>query len=184
MSNFEMQTRQMSKAEMMGRVAYRNKLKPSATPFLDTVLPGYEREAFNIIGSGVTEDASLAPAIPADGGFNVTYIRNKPGARVALHAHPTVEVFIPLTGRWAVIWNEGSDFGKTENEVVLDPGDCISVPTGVMRAFKNVSDQEAVLLVIFEGQDSGKVMWPKDVLDEAQKHGMRRDDQGNLVKSK
>ena len=183
MSNFEMETVQISKAEMMKRVARRNELKASSTPFLDTVLPGHEREAFNVIGTGVTEDAELAPAIPADGGFNVTYIRNKPGARVALHAHPTVEVFIPLTGRWAVIWNDDSDFGKTENEVVLEPGDCISVPVGVMRAFKNVGDEEAWLLVIFEGADAGKVTWPKQVLADAEKHGLRRDARGNIVRT-
>jgi quercetin dioxygenase-like cupin family protein len=185
MANFEMQTIQMTKAEMMTRVAKFDQLKPSKIAFIDTVLPGYEREAFNVIGLGVTENPEVRAAIPADGGFNVTYIRNKPGARGALHAHPTVEVFIPMTGKWAVIWGDDADFGKTENELVLGPGDVISVPPGVMRCFKNVGDEEALLLVIFGlekgSNDGGKVMWPKQVLAEAEKYGVARDEAGNMV---
>jgi quercetin dioxygenase-like cupin family protein len=186
MANFEMQTIQLSKAEMLKRVARRDEMKPSKIAFIDTVLPGYEREAFNVIGLGVTENPDIKPEIPGDGGFNVTYIRNKPGARGALHAHPTVEVFIPMTGTWAVIWGDDADFGKTENELVLGPGDVISVPPGVMRCFKNVGDEEAWLLVIFgldkSSNDGGRVMWPKDVLAETEKYGVGRDETGTMVR--
>ena len=182
MPTFEMKTIQLSKDEMLRYVARREDLQPSPIAFIDTVLPGYEREAYNVIGTGVTENAELKAAIPADG-FNVTYIRSKPGARGALHAHPTVEVFIPMTGQWAVIWNDDSDFGTTENEVHLGPGDVISVPPGVMRCFKNVGSEEAWLLVIFGGTDPGKVMWPESVLDEAEQYGLRRDAGGNMVRT-
>lgn len=185
MANFEMQTIQMTKEEMLTRMVRFKDLKPAKVAFLDTVLPGYEREAFNVIGRGVTENSEVGAAIPADGGFNVTYIRNKPGARGALHAHPTLEVFIPITGKWAVIWNDGNDFGKSENEMVLEQGDCIAVPPGVMRCFKNVGDEEALLLVIFglerDSNDGGKVMWPKHVYEDAAKFGLGRDETGNLV---
>lgn len=188
MANFEMQTVQMSKSEMLKRVARRDELQPSKVAFIDTVLPGYERETFNVIGLGVTENPDVRAAIPGDGGFNVTYIRNKPGARGALHAHPTVEVFIPMSGRWAVIWGDDSDFDKTENQIELEPGDVISVPPGVMRCFKNVGTEEAWLLVIFglvKGQeDSGKVMWPAGVLEEAQKYGVGRDESGQMIRAK
>ena len=75
------------------------------------------------------------------GAFNLAYVRSKPGARGALHSHPTVEVFIPMSGRWAVIWGTGADFGHTSNEIELGPGDVVSVPPGVMRCFKNVSNE-------------------------------------------
>src|SRR3546814_10777198 len=106
MANFEMQTVQMTKAQMMKYVAKFDELEPSRQAFIDTILPVYEREAFNVIGLGVTENPDVQAAIPASGGFNVTYIRSKPGARGDLHAHPTVEVVIPLSGRWSVIWGE------------------------------------------------------------------------------
>lgn len=187
MSNFEMQTVQLDKATMESRVARLKTMVPSKVAYVDTVLPGYEREAFNVIGNGVTENKDLVPAIPGDGGFNVTYIRSKPGARGALHAHPTVEVFIPLSGKWAVIWNDDADFGKTDNELVLEHGDVISVPPGVMRCFKNVGDTEAVLLVIFgldqSTNDGGRVMWPKEVLEAAATFGVARDAGGNLTRN-
>jgi quercetin dioxygenase-like cupin family protein len=186
MANFEMQTVEMTKEEMLTRVARREEMIPSKIAFIDTVLPGYEREAFNVIGLGVTENPDIKAAIPGDGGFNVTYIRSKPGARGALHAHPTVEVFIPMSGRWAFIWGDDADFDKTENQLELGTGDVISVPPGVMRCFKNVGDEEAWLLVIFGlekgGTDGGKVMWPKQVLAEAEKYGITRDETGAMVR--
>ncbi len=185
MANFEMKTIQPSMSEMLKRVARRDELVPSKVAFIDQVLPGYEREAFNVIGLGVTENPeAMSTAIQGDGGFNVTYIRSKPGARGALHAHPTVEVFIPMTGAWEVIWGDDADFGKTENTLTLGPGDVISVPPGVMRCFKNVSNEEAWLLVIFgldrERNDGGRVMWPKKVLEEVEKHGVIRDEEGQM----
>jgi len=186
MADFEMPTHEMSKADMLKRVARFKDLKPSKAAFIDTFLPGYEREAFNVIGLGVTENPDVTEAIPSEGDFNVTYIRSKPGARGALHAHPTVEVFIPMSGRWAVIWGDQSDFGKTENELVLEVGDAISVPPGVMRCFKNVGTEEALLLVIFvldkSRNDSGSVMWQKDLLSQVAQHGVTRDADGNMVK--
>jgi quercetin dioxygenase-like cupin family protein len=187
MSNFEMKTVQLSMSDMLKRVARVDEMKPSGAAFIDTVLPGYARETFNVIGLGVTENSDVRAAIPGDGGFNVTYIRSQPGARGALHAHPTVEVFIPLSGQWAVIWNDDADFDATENQLTLNPGDCISVPPGVMRCFKNVGNEEAMLLVIFgleQGRnDGGRVMWPKDVLEAAERHGIARDASGQMVKS-
>src|SRR3546814_9998709 len=39
--------------------------------------------------------------------------------RASPHAHPTVEVFVPLRGKWAVYWNEG----EAREEVILEPYD-------------------------------------------------------------
>jgi hypothetical protein len=43
--------------------------------------------------NGVTEDASLRPAIPDARDFNLTYVKAEPGKGAALHSHLTVEVF-------------------------------------------------------------------------------------------
>ncbi len=186
MVNFETETIQLTKEQMLQRVARRADLIPSKIGYVDTVLPGYQRDTFNVIGTGVTEDPLAAAALPSDGGFTVTYIRNKPGARGALHSHPTLEVFIPLTGKWAFIWNDNADFGKTEFEIEAGPGDVVSVPPGVMRCFKNVGDEEAWLIVIMGKQpgrdDAGRVLWPEEVLEEAKRHGAERDESGQLVK--
>ncbi len=173
-----MANRQVSREEMESRTARFDDLKPSAVAFVDTRLPGHERDIYNVIGAGVTEDASLKPAIAAAEGFNVTYSSADPGKGAALHAHPTVEVFIPMTGTWSVYWGD-----EGENEVILGPWDVVSVPVGVMRGFKNVGTEHAHLMAIIGGTDSGKVSWAKSVLDRAQKTGLALDDAGNLVEA-
>ena len=168
---------QVSKEEMLKRVARFTELKPSPQAFVDSRIPGHEREIFNVIGRGVTEDASLAPAITDARDFNVTFVHAGPEKGAALHAHPTVEVFIALSGRWAAYWG---DHG--ENEIVLDQWDTISVPPGVMRGFRNAGNEDAYLMAILGGSDAGKVAWAPAVLERAKQTGLELDEQGNLVR--
>jgi quercetin dioxygenase-like cupin family protein len=185
MKEFDVPIIEMSLDDMQKHVARFHDLVPLKMAFVDTVIPGYEREILSVIGRAVVESAESKPPIPALGAFNLAYVRSKPGARGALHAHPTVEIFIPMTGRWAVIWGTGADFEQTANQIELGPGDVISVPPGVMRCFKNIHTEEAVLMAIVGTvpgrEDAGRVMWPDDVLQEAAKYGAARDSEGELV---
>ncbi len=70
----------------------------------------------------------------------------EPGKGAALHDHPTVEVFVPISGRWVVYWGEDG-----ENEILLDTGDAFSVPPGVMRGFRNAGDGYAHFMAIMGG---------------------------------
>lgn len=168
---------QVSKEEMLKRVARFKELKPSLQAFVDSRIPGHEREIFNVIGRGVTEDASLAPAITDARDFNVTFVHAGPEKGAALHAHPTVEVFIALSGRWAAYWG---DHG--ENEIILEQWDTISVPPGVMRGFRNAGSEDAYLMAILGGRDAGKVAWAPAVLERAKQTGLELDEQGNLLR--
>ena len=161
---------------MDNRIARFKDLKPSAQAFVDTRLPEHARDIYNVIGAGVTEDPDLAPAIADARDFNLTYIGADPGKGAALHDHPTVEVFIPLTGRWIVYWGEDGT-----NEAELEPFDVISVPPGNMRGFKNISDEHAYLMAVLGGSNSGKVTWSEKVLEQAKETGLGLDDEGNLV---
>jgi uncharacterized RmlC-like cupin family protein len=168
---------QISVAEMeKTRVARFKNLEPSKRAFIDTAIPGYERLIYNIIGRGVTEDASLLPAITDARDFNLTLVKKAPGNRVGLHDHPTVEVFMPLTGRWGVYWGDDA-----ESEVILEQWDVISVPPGVMRGFRNVGTEDAYLLAILGGSDSGHVEWSPKVLDAAKQYGLQLDEHGNVI---
>src|SRR6266436_4507643 len=133
--------RQVSKEEMRKRTALFKELKSSREAFVDSLIPGGEREIFNVIGAGVTEDPSLSPAITAVEDFNLTFVRAEPGKGASLHYHPTVEVFMTFSGKWAVFWGDNS-----ENEVILEPLDVVSVPPGVMRGFRNAGDETGVLI--------------------------------------
>jgi len=167
---------QISKEAMLKRVARFKELKPSRKAFVDSLIPEHQREIFNVIGRGVTEDPTLSPAIVDARDFNVTLVRSGPGKGAALHAHPTVEVFIPLSGRWTVYWG---DHG--ENEVVLERWDTISVPPGVMRGFRNAGTEDAYLMAILGGTDAGHVAWAPQVLERAKQTGLALDAHGNLI---
>jgi len=162
--------------QMRARTARFDELRPSAEAFVDTRIPEHERDIYNVIGRGVTEDSSLAPAITAVEGFNVTYIGADAGKGAALHSHQTVEVFVALTGRWVVYWGEDGD-GETE----LNTLDMISVPVGVIRGFRNVGDEHAYLMAILGGDDAGRVDWAKSVLSRAKETGLELDADGDLV---
>jgi uncharacterized RmlC-like cupin family protein len=168
---------QVSVEEMEAtRVARFKNLKPSPRAFLDTAIPGFERLIYNVIGRGVTEDASLAPAITDARDFNMTLVKKAPGNRVGLHDHPTVEVFMALTGRWGVYWGDTG-----ENEVTLEQWDVISVPPGVMRGFRNIGTEDAYLLALLGGSDSGHVEWSPKVVETARQHGVELDERGNVT---
>lgn len=154
--------------DMRKRIARFNELVPISQGFLDTPIPGHARDVFNVIGHGVTEDPSGAPAIADARDFNLTYVRAEPGNGAALHDHDTVEVFIPLTGRFAILWGD-----RGENEVELGPFDVISVPPGVMRGFRCVHHEAAYLLAIQGGTDPGRVRYAPEVLAEAEKLGVK-----------
>ncbi len=70
---------QVSKAEMLKRTARFTELRSSRQAFIDSQIPGHEREIFNVIGRGVTEDTTLNPAITDARDFNLTYVRAEPG---------------------------------------------------------------------------------------------------------
>jgi quercetin dioxygenase-like cupin family protein len=173
-----MESVHLSKEEMeRDRVARFADMPPRRQGFLDTRIDAHARDTFNVIGPGVTEDAALTPGIADARDFNVTYIGAEPGKGAALHDHPTVEVFIPLSGPWTFYWNQGD----AQEEITLETMDCISVPPGVMRGFRNAGDSYAHLLVVLGGADSGKVSWATSVFEQAATTGLKLDGDGNIV---
>ena len=163
--------------EMKQRVAIFSRLKSSSMPLIDAVMPEYNRDIFNIIGRGVTEDASMEVAINDARDFHMAVIRCEPGKGTGLHTHETLEVFMPLSGTWSVQWG---DDGK--NELTIGPWDVISIPTKIMRGFRNDSPGEAFMLSILGGTDPGRVTWCDRVMAAATKAGYALDDHGNITK--
>lgn len=173
----------LSEEEMASRVARWKNLKPSKQAYVDTRLPDHIRDTYNVIGRGVTEDPDLAPAVTDARYFGITYIRAEPGKGAALHAHETIEAFIPLTGKWSAYWGANGD-----REVILDTFDVASFPPGVLRGFKNVGDEPALLMAIIGSKpdtgDGGSVAWAEKVLEEAEKTGLRVGESGALEEMK
>lgn len=172
MADLKLSTDQMERE----RVARFADTKPNPMMFVDTRLPEHARDLFSIIGPGVSEDPSTRPSITDGHGFNIAYVGAEPGCGAALHDHVTVEVFIPFSGQWTIYWGE-----EGENEVQIGPLDCISVPPGVMRGFRNDGAEYAHMVAVVGGGDNGKVKWAQSVLERAGETGLRLDEDGNLI---
>lgn len=79
-------------------------------------------------------------------GLSVNIAECPPGDGPGLHAHETtIENFLCLNGRFKIVWG---DHG--EHSLILEPLDLCSVPPGVSRAFVNISNETARLLVIIQ----------------------------------
>jgi len=171
----------ISKERMLNeRVARFKDLKPTDKAFLDCVVDGHERDIFQIIGPGVTEDPAHSPAIKDHPDFSVGLIHAEDGHGASLHIHDTVEVFMPLEGSWELFWLDEADEKQT---AVLDRHDVISIPIGVWRGFRNVSGKPAYMLAINGGTDPGRVTWPPELIEKARQQGRTLDDKGNLIES-
>ena len=171
-----MASRVVTKEQMLQRVARFKELTSSSRPLVDAVLPQFQREIFQIIGSGVTEDPTMKVPITAVEGFHLSIVKAGPGKGTGLHNHRTVEVFVVLTGTWSVQWG---DHG--ENELTLGQWDVISVPTGIMRGFRNDSTDEAYMLALVGGDDPGRVAWADNVMNAVRDKGFDLDEQGKIV---
>ena len=158
------------------RVARFNQLEGSNRPMLDAVIPGQEREIYQIIGKGVSEDPNQNIPITDNNGFNVAIVRCEPGKGTLHHDHKTNEVFMSLKGKWKIFWGEDEE----SNFVILEPFDVASVPPNLMRGFRNVGDEEGLLLGTIGGTDPGGVRWRDDVLAEAAKRGLGLDGDGQI----
>jgi len=161
---------------MAKRTARFKELSYSSEGYLDTRIPAHKRNTYNVIGRGVTEDENLKPAIAEAEGFNITYIGAEPGCGAALHDHPTVEVFIAMTSKWAIIWGDDG-----EHKINIEQFDVVSVPPGVMRGFSNLGNKHGFIMAILGGSDAGNVSWAKSVIGGAKKTGLRLNEDGSIT---
>lgn len=157
----------ISPAEMEKRVARFKEMKPKKTALYDGVLPEHAREFYVVISDGVVDDPSMKPAISDVKDFHIFMIKAEPERGTASHAHPTIEVHIPLSGQWEVYWGEND-----EHTMTLDQWDVISFPPGVLHGFRNKSKSESLLLSVLGGTDPGKLIWQSHVLEKVKATGL------------
>lgn len=123
----------------------------------------YSRRLLAVVGLGEGMATALASAAPIQGagGITITLATCPPGQGPDLHGHKaTYETFTVLQGAFEFRWGEtGGSCAR------LDRLDTISVPPGVYRAFRNISQQEGILQVIISGgvHDAGDVVIPPQV---------------------
>lgn len=108
-----------------------------------------------LAGDGVAECPVITPKATGDGfrpgpiegwwphGFNLRLLRLASGAQVPLHARDEEEVIFVQEGALEVGFGGG--------ELVLGPGDTLSVPKGAPRRFRGTSSAEAMAFVVRGG---------------------------------
>ena len=152
-------------------------LRPCHTAFIDTRSPGSDRkENFTIIGPGVAENSDQHVHIRLPHGFNIGGARQPPHCLNSQHSHLTSEVFVVHSGTWA--FRSGVD--AKDGEIILNPGDIISLPTDVFRGFENIGQSSGFLYAVLGGDNPGRVMWAPQVFDLARDHGLALMEDGSL----
>ncbi|MEM6899984.1 MAG: cupin domain-containing protein [Pseudomonadota bacterium] len=164
--------------KLQDRVVRYGDLKPCFDAFIDTRTPGSnKKENFTIIGPGVSENPNQHVHIPEPHGFNVGGARQPPGCTNSQHSHETAEVFYVHSGKWRFDLGEHGD----DAQVVLAPGDLISIPTQLFRGFKNIGDDTGFLWAVLGGDDPGRVLWAPRVFELAKEYGLVLLDDGMLI---
>ena len=163
---------------LLERVVRYADLEPCYDAFVDCRTPGSEaKENFTIIGPGVSENPAQHVHIAEPHGFNIGGARQPPGCVNSQHSHDTAEVFVVHTGTWRFDLGEHGD----DAQMVLHPGDTISLPTGMFRGFTNVGEDTGFLWSVLGGDNPGRVLWAPDVFDMAKDFGLVLLENGRLV---
>ncbi len=166
-----------SQNNMERRLVRYQELKPCTTAFVDTRTPGNQKENFTIIGPGVAENPEQYVHIDIAHGFNIGGVRQQPHCVNSQHSHETAEVFIVQNSNWAFRW--GVD--ASDGEVILGPGDVISIPTQVFRGFENVGLESGYMCSVLGGDNPGRVTWAPNVFEMAREYGLVLLENGQLV---
>lgn len=164
--------------EMLKRVVRFDELLGCKAAFIDAKTPGsHLKENFSIIGAGVSENPAQHVHITEPHGFTLGGARQPPRIKNSPHSHETAETFWVHSGNWCFYW--GVD-GK-DGEVILEPGDFISLPTFMFRGFENVGEVKGMLIGVLGADDPGKVTWAPQVLEAARGHGLVLLHDGRLI---
>jgi mannose-6-phosphate isomerase-like protein (cupin superfamily) len=151
------------------RIARWGKVEPYGETFIESRMPGFNKRLYKLINRGVLENKGVEPAIHGEHRFGVSLIEIPVGQGANLHSHITEEVFFPLNGKMIVIWGEHG-----EHQVELNQWDCISVPVGLMRGFRNPNDHMLLVYSVVGGTDTevGRITWHPDVIKAAAETGL------------
>ena len=171
-----MKTISISAPDMKTRTSHYANLKP--LPLSESLNMSqeakdviYARKILSVIGLGgdVVSPVNEGAPIQGAGGMTMAIGVCPPGTGPSLHAHQkTYETFTVLKGRFEITWND--DGGE---RIELDLFDTVSVPPGVCRAFRNISNEEGVLQVVITGgvHDMTDIDFPETIGQQLDKYG-------------
>lgn len=150
------------------QIARFDELKPKSRAYADShdvPAEAYEllaaKTIYLVMAPEGAKGSNANPAIRGAPGLTVNVCRCPPGNGPMMHRHVhTVENFMCLAGEFELVWG-----AEGEHKTRLKPFDTVSVPPNEYRAFRNVGDEEALLLVMIQGgnEQLGDVTYSKQV---------------------
>lgn len=168
--------RQYTPDEMRRRIAAYDDLVWSDHALLDHGLPGGGAELALVIGFGMTEDRDQEPVVFNPHGHNLAWLRARPGHGVLRHRTDTDQVLMVKDGTWEVTLND-----ERPLTVRLGHRDLLSVPAGSWRSLRNVSGEDATLVVVNQGDGRVRLEWDEEVVKAAADAGVGHDHNGYLA---
>ena len=143
--------------DMARRTARFSRLEPTKKGFSPIAAKAYEmlaaKDVFLLLAPKDHPRKQAKEAVVGYPGAELSIVRCPPQTGPGLHNHQrTYESFLCLDGQFDVMWGENATYAAK-----LEPFDMISFEPNVFRAFKNVSDKDAHLLVLIQGN-------PKDIM--------------------
>jgi quercetin dioxygenase-like cupin family protein len=160
------------------RLIRYQELIPCKAAFIDAKTPGSDlKDNYSIIGGGVSESTHQKVNLSDKHGFCIGAAGQPPRVKNSPHSHFTAEVFMVFSSHWRFYWNNDE-----KSEIILHPGDIISLPTNMFRGFENVGDEYGMIFSILGHDDAGGgVVWLPRVIEEAKGHGLVLLENGKLV---
>lgn len=132
----------------------------------DMRLAHYDRKRYAVVGRPNEGEGAVSP-LDAVTGFNMTYLRCRPGCGIGGHGHATAEVFIPMSGRWRLAMGP-----QGERSALLEPWDVVAVPPSEFHGAMNVSDEFGWIMTINAGHGGARIHWAPSVLAELAAAGL------------
>ena len=123
---------------------------------------------YTLLAPGDAAGSHQFTAVKGPPGLSITIAECPPGDGPMLHAHmETHEIFFCLKGRFELLWGD-----EGQHRDVLEQYDMVNVPLGVSRAFRNITDENALLFVVIQGTNQNDIGYAKSIGDEvAEKYG-------------
>ena len=169
---------ELNAVSLQQRLIRYEDLMPCKAAFIDAKTPGsHLKDNYSIIGGGVSESTHQKVNLKIPHGFCIGAAGQPPNIKNSPHSHFTAEVFMVFKGTWRFYWNN-----DCKAEVVLHPGDIISLPTNMFRGFENVGTDQGLIFSILGHDDAGGgVVWLPRVIEEAKGTGLILLENGKLV---
>ncbi|WP_233154945.1 cupin domain-containing protein [Candidimonas nitroreducens] len=129
------------------------------------------------LGYGITESRDQVPGVSNPHGFSVEWMRLSAGASSGRFMLREKLVIFVMSGSIDLVLNDADSALR----ITVDAQDMYSVPAGAWREIRCAGNTPAEIILAVAGDHRKRVVWPQEVLDEAQAAGYVLDPNGYIA---